>query len=41
MVYWLNVNSLGLLSHIINLAQSSIPGLNKYFLLLFIYILIH
>ena len=41
MVYWLNVDNLGLLRHNINYAVSSIPGLNKYFLLVFIYILIH
>ena len=41
MVCWLNVDNLGLISHNINWAVSSIPGLNKYFLLLFIYILIN
>ena len=33
--------NLELLSHDISYAVSSIPGLNKYFLLLFAYILIH
>ena len=41
MVYWLNADNLDLLSHNINYATSSIPGVNKYFLLLFIYILIN
>ena len=41
MVYWLNADTLELLSHNSNYAASSIPGVNKYFLLLFIYILIH
>ena len=41
MVYWLNADNLQLLSHNIYYAASSIPGVNKYFLLLFIYILIH
>ena len=39
-MYWLNTN-LKLLSHDIKYAVSSIPGVNKYFLLLLIYILIH
>ena len=38
MVYWLDADSLALLSHDIGYAGSSIPGLNKYFLLLFIYV---
>ena len=41
MVYWLNADNLELLSHDINYAASSMPGVNKYFLLLFIYVLIH
>ena len=40
-MHWLNVDNLELLSHNINSAVSSIPGLNKHFLLLFIYILIN
>ena len=38
MVYWLNANDLELLGHNINNAASVIPGLNKYLLLLFIYV---
>ena len=41
MVYWLNADNLDLLSHNINYPASSIPGVNKYFLLLCLHILIH
>ena len=37
MVYWLNADNLELRSHNINDAASSIPGVNKYFLLLIHY----
>ena len=41
MVYWLSADNLESLSHNINYAVSLIPGVNEYFLLLFIYIVIH
>ena len=41
MVYWLNADNLELLRHNISDAVSLIPGLNKCYLLLFIYVVIY